>query len=223
MYYWAIIPMLIVLAYIWRCRRYVLFHAMECGLYTWGMRWVVPRIRFTWYHAKLPDWKYQAGYKFLEPDDKVLTVSKCQLTSMCIPGDWTHAALCVGRDDLGDAYEMGEMRADGYNKSSFEDVCRASRVVILRCDDWDKVYIAKVIAVCKTFEDCLYDPRFMLGLIALYCSELFWHSDFEKRVKVDTSDLMGLGRPYVSPQDYYDAKNVRVIWDSADEHIAGAA
>lgn len=222
MRHWVIHPTILLLSMLWKKRHLFLMKFMECGLYTWGMRWVVPRIRFTWRHAKLPGWKYWRGRSVLRSGDIILTYSRWQLTSMCIPGKLTHAALCVG-DDVGK--DVAEMVCTGYRVVDFWDVCRASRVVILRCKDWakDPEYTQEVIKQCKSFEGTPYDPRFGFGLKSLYCSELLWHSDFEKRVYVDTSDLMGLGRPHVSPQDYYEAKNVEIVWDSADEHRTGAA
>lgn len=211
MKHWQIMVLLSVL---WKRRHFFLMKFMECGLYTWGMRWIVPRIRFTWHHAQLPSWKYLQGIKLLKEGDIILTYSRGQFTSMCIPGKLTHAALCV--DSTHARFEIAEMVCSGYRKNSFKGVCRASRVVILRCKDWakDPEYTQQVIEQCKSFEGTPYDPRFGFGLKSLYCSELLWHSDFEKRVHVDTSDLMGLGRPHVSPQDYYDAPNMRVVWDS---------
>jgi len=53
-----------------------------------------------------------------------------------------------------------------------------------------------------------------MGVKALYCSELVYQSDFERRLDVNLEDLAGLGRKYISPDGLYKAKNVRVVWDS---------
>jgi len=201
----------------WRYRRGLLVRAMESVAYRWGMRWIVPRIRFTWKHASLPLWKILRGHKLLKPGHIILTTSHWQLTSMCIPGKLTHAAMCVGIHAEGAEYEVAEMVAAGYRKNDWPGVCQASRVVILECDAWDKDYTRRVVLTCKSFNGTPYDPLFAFGVKALYCSEMIWASDFARRLEASVSDLMGLGSAYVSPQDLFDAKNVTVIWDSDKE------
>jgi hypothetical protein len=196
----------------------LLIYAMDCRLYNWAMRWVVPRIRFTWHHAKLPDWKIRRGLTRLEAGDITLTYSRWQLTSMCIPGDLTHAALCV-HGPFGSKF--AEMVSTGWRSNDFIGVCEASRVVILRCTDWDVAYIQQVINKCESFEGTRYDRQFGLSSWLLSCAEMIWHSDVEKRANVELSDLLGL-RKYITPNDYHVAamdprSNLQVIWDSDKE------
>jgi hypothetical protein len=92
-------------------------------------------------------------------------------------------------------------------------MCKESdKLAIIRCKDWDPEYILKVIEKCKTFEGCLYDNEFEFGVKALYCSELVYQSDFEKRLQVNLEDLAGIGRPYISPYGLFIAKNIEIIW-----------
>ena len=193
-------------------KRKLILWIMQTRLYAWLLIKVIPYIRFTCYYTSLKGYQYQKGYKKLSKGDIVLTVDKKKLTSMLIPGTWTHAALCVGK---GSAWELSEMTHENYRKSTFFDICKeADRVCILRCKDWTRRYIARVVDRCKTFENVPYDMSFMLGVKALYCSELIFMSDIEGRLKVDLSDLAGLGREYISPDGLYLAENVKVIWDS---------
>lgn len=153
----------------------------------------------------------------LRPGDIILTDDKWKLTSMLIPGSWSHAALCVAKDD---DFEVAEMTHVNFTKSTFYDICsEATRVAILRCNDWDPVYAEKVIQACLQFSGVQYDVAFMPGPKALYCSELVYESDFERRLKVDTSDLAGIGIEYVSPDDLWEAGNIEVIWDSGQKAI----
>ena len=225
-----IVAILSSLAAVWRCRRALLIWAMDCSVYNWAMRWIVPRIRFTWRHAQLPDWKIERGYNLLEPGDIILSRSDGQLTTWVVPGEWTHAALCLvkpfGYVELERAFgSIAEMVAAGYTRSDFVDVCRASRVGILRCTDWarDPEYTQQVIDKCKSFDGTGYDRQFGLGDWLLSCAELIWHSDVEKRADVKLSSLLGL-RNYITPQDYMDAamnptSNLEVVWDSDKETL----
>ncbi len=199
-------------------RKYLLIMVMECGLYAWFLKSIFPYIRFSFYYTSMKGWKYERGYRLLEPGMIILARDNRKLSTLCIPGEMPHAALCVGKSEDGDDYEVGEMVAKGYTKSFFFDVCHeADRVVILRCKGWGPEYARQVIDRCKSFEGLPYDLQFSFGLASLYCSELVYQADFEHRLQVDTSDLLGLGRHYVAPQDIFEATNVEVVWDSDKE------
>ncbi len=179
------------------------------------LKHVIPYIRFTTYYTSLRGAKYHDGYKKLEPGHIILTIDKKKLTSLLIPGDFAHAALCVSKFSDSGNYEIAEMTHTDYTKSYFFDLCKeADRVVIMKCLDWDEEYTKKVTAKCLEFEDAVYDVKFDFGVKQLYCSELVYQSDFERRLDVNLEDLAGLGRAYISPTGLYKAKNVQLIWDS---------
>lgn len=185
---------------------------MNLELYSWFLKHVVPYVRFTLYYTSLRGTKYHAGYRVLKAGDIILTTDKKKLTTILIGGEWAHAALCVG---VGTQFEIAEMTHTDYTKSHFFDVCKeADRVIILRCQDFDDAYVEKVVEKCLSFEGAKYDQKFELGVKALYCSELVYESDFERRLKVDLSDLAGLGREYISPTGLRYAENCFVVFDS---------
>ncbi len=206
-------------------KKRLLVWLMNTESYGWLLKHVIPYIRFTTYYTSLRGAKYTAGYEKLEPGHIILTLDKKKLTSMLIPGDFAHAALCVSNLSVAERpstspgdYEVAEMTHTDYTKSYFFDICKESdRVIILKCTDWDDEYTQKVIAKCQEFEDATYDVKFGFGVKALYCSELIYQADFEKRLQVNLEDLAGLGREYISPTGLYNAKNVKIVWDS-DEH-----
>ena len=188
---------------------------MQSRLYSWLLLHVIPYIRFTCYYASLRGWQYMRGYRFLLPGDILLTMDRKKLTTLLIPGEFSHAALCV---DKGTEWEISEMTHTNYTRSCFFDLCKeADRVMILRCEEFDSEYRQNVIRACKSFENAVYDVRFDLGVTALYCSELVYQSDYEHRLKISLADLVGLDRPYISPTGLARAKNCRVVWDSDKE------
>lgn len=185
---------------------------MQTEVYAWLLKYILPYIRFNMYYTSMKGWKYKRGYDLLKPGDIILTRDDWKLISFLIPGTFSHAALCVDKDS---EFEVAEMTHEGFCKSCFFDICKESdRVMIIRCKDWDGRYINKIIKKCKTLSGKLYDNQFKLGIKALYCSELVYVSDYQHRLKVDCSDLCGIGRPYVSPTDLYEAENIKIIWDS---------
>lgn len=199
-------------------RKKFLIWLMKTRFYKWLLLSIIPFVRFTTYYTSLRGDKYHMAYMMLRPGDIVLAVDKRKATSLLIPGVMTHASLCVARFGtlsymLG--FEMAEMTHHNFTKSHFFDICKeADRVVILRCFDFDDYYIERMIQKCMSFEAAHYDVAFSLGVDALYCSELVYQSDFERRLKVDLSDLAGLGRPYISPDGLAMAKNVTCIHDT---------
>lgn len=148
----------------------------------------------------------------VKPGDILLTKDKKKLTGLLIPGELDHAALFVG--DI-QGYEVFEMTHEDFKKTWAFDVCKESdRVVVLRCTDFDPDYALKVCEKAWSMREAKYDLQFKLGVKALYCSELVYEADYERRLKVDLDDLVGLGRKYISPMGLFHARNVEVVYDS---------
>ena len=186
---------------------------MDTYFYNYILIHIIPYIRFTTYYTSLRGWKYHLGYKLLEKGDIVLTQDKKKLTSIVIGGEFSHAALCVSKDGI---FEVAEMTHTDFTKSCFFDLCKeADKVAIIRCKDWDKEYTKIVIKECLKQEDAKYDTKFQFGVKSLYCSELVYLSDIERRLKVSLDDLVGIGRPYISPFGLYKAENIKIIWESS--------
>lgn len=185
---------------------------METSFYNYLLKHVIPYIRFTTYYTSFRGWKYHRGYKLLLPGDIILTQDKRKLTTFLIGGEFSHAALCVSKDGV---FEVAEMTHTDFTRSCFFDLCKeADKVTIIRCYDWDKEYTQRVINKCLTFTDAVYDNEFDFGIKSLYCSELVYQADFERRLNVSLEDLADIGRPYISPFGLYRAKNVEKVWES---------
>lgn len=186
---------------------------------------IIPYIRFTTYYTSFRGYQFNRGYAHIQPGDFVVVKDYKKLTNFLVPGTWNHAAQII--DHNGADWEVSEMTHHNYTKSCFFDLCaEADRVAVYRCKTYDTKYIEQVVIPrCKAFENAIYDVKFdgadqssdsvlSLGIPALYCSELVFQCDPERRIGADMSDLADLGRPYVSPDDLAQAKNVELIWDS---------
>jgi len=184
---------------------------MRTKTYKFALKYVIPYIRFSMYYTSLRGKKYHALYEKLEAGDVILTIDKKKLTSLLIPGAFSHAAMCISLDKK---WEVSEMTHNDYTKSTFFDICKESdRVVILR-PQLDKEQINKAIEKCKSFEKAEYDSDFSLGVEALYCSELVYEAYQNNALEANLEDFVGLGRPYISPTGLLDAKKLKVIIDS---------
>lgn len=195
-----------------RLRAEIIIELLKSDLYKWLVKKIIPFIRFTTYYTNFTGIKYHLGYNQLEPGDIILTTDDKKLTSMLIPGEWDHAAICVSKDQR---WEISEMTNKDYTKSCFFDVCKEStRVCIMRAPKWDPEYKQSFIRKCKSLYKAKYDVEFKFNIESLYCSELIYHSDYKNKLDLDESDLLGIGRDYISPDDIYNCKKLKVIWDS---------
>lgn len=184
---------------------------MQTNFYKFLLKSVIPYIRFTTYYTNLKGWKYHKLYRALRVGDVILTIDKKKLTTILIPGEFSHAAMCVSRDLN---WEVSEMTHDDYTKSTFFDVCKESdRVVIMR-STLPREQVSQAVEKCKSFEGAEYDSSFDLGLKSLYCSELIYQSYRDNSLNADLEDFVGLGRPYISPEGLYHAENLKLIIDS---------
>ena len=187
---------------------------METKLYVWLLKRVIPFIRLTTYYTSMRGRIYHKVYDIIKPGDIILTVDKRKLTTFLIPGDWTHAAICISKDKN---FEVAEMTHNDYTKSTVADLCfEADRVVVLRCSKFTKAYTRKFIKNTLALEDVPYDYKFELGIKSLSCAELVWAADPENRIGACLEDVAGLGRDYISPQGIYNADNVTVVLDTSN-------
>jgi len=197
-------------------KKKVILWIMQTQLYRWLLLKIVPFIRFKTYYTTLRGNKYHEAYKHLRPGDVVLGVDRSKLTTFLIPGELSHAGFCVGRmDGKNPGFEIAEMTHHGFTKSMFFDFCKeADRVVIMRCPNVDEDYIERMIARCLSFDKAKYDLMFAFGIEDLYCSEMVYDSDEERRFGASTEDLVGLDQEYISPMGLYHADNLFAAWDT---------
>lgn len=182
-------------------------------LYSFIMWYVMPYARISVCHTSMTSEKYVRGWRLLRVGDIILTTDNRALSTLCVPGDHTHALLCTG--DLWES-TCAQMTHAGYGEVAFAEACfHASRVVVLRCPSFDDDYIAEVVRKTYTFKDTPYDTDFSFDNGKSYCSELIYQADIEKRLRVVSSKAWGTGQMVVTPDDLF-AANVEVIYDSDD-------
>lgn len=202
--------------------RRALLKLTNTKLWYWLLMKVIPYIRFTTYYTSFRGWKYKRGYAKLEPGHILLCIDKNKLTTKLIGGEFTHAALCVGKGEDSE-YEIAEMTHSDFTRSQFYDIAREStRVIIGKCNKWDAKYIKEVIKKCKSFSDAKYDVHFKMGVKQLACSELVFHADFEHRLEAKLDDVAGLGIEYISPTGLFKSPHFEIVWDSDDEELSSA-
>jgi hypothetical protein len=182
---------------------------MSTFFYQYLVGWVLPSIR--WKRYQVPGNVFSEFKRVVQSGDIVLTKTKGKLVSQIVPGAYAHAALCIA-----DGRHLRFAEMSHYNYAEIDAVSLVGEVTsicVLKIVDMDEAYLEAMIDECRCFSDRKYDKQFQHGCDALYCSELIYESDFEKRIGASAEDLVGLGTPYVSPMGLRDASGVRVVME----------
>lgn len=189
---------------------------MKTKLYKWIVLKLIPKLKYPTIHTKLNGQTYNLFYEILKPGDVLLSKNKWSMSSLLVPGDFSHAAFCVSKDGKN---EIIEAVAQGVRTVTFYDFYKdCSDIAILRGSGelFTPGYIARMCHKAIYFYNNRtgYDYMFEFGVDALYCSELIAHIDFDQKFGFSYMDLAGLGRYYISPTGILHGKNIEVIVDS---------
>jgi len=186
---------------------------MSTKIYRFVLRYVIPEIKFL--HGLGPSYATKQKIRdIMQEGDILLSKRKFYLTNILIGGDYSHAALVVGKD------KIAEMSANDFDVVDVDHFCKGcSGLVLLRLKDLSDAYGKKMAQKCMSFALASYDLKFTLGVEALYCSELVYQSDFERRIKCDLSDLVGMGCAYISPDGLAQARGVQSILTWQDNRL----
>jgi len=207
-----------------RARRPLLLLTLECSLYVWLLRRVVPRVRFSLCYPHFTGRQFHAGHAALRAGDILLSRDSRKLSTYLIPGTFPHAAVCVGSRLDGTAAAMPDGRvgevveavAGGVRLVDFFDFCHESdRVVILRVPAWDPEYVAeRIVPAALSLLDRPYDLLFRPGPRSVYCSELPLLCDPERRLRPRGHRFPVTGWRYVLADDWLAPPGGRIVWDS---------
>ena len=181
---------------------------MQSYLYNIFVKYLLPKLRWPkgihLVHSSLIK-------RVIEPGDILLSATTKSLGAQLIPGKWDHAAIYTGKNK---DEAVSEMVANGYQEVSLDYFLKdCDHVCLLRARDWTFPYTRLFIDTCLGFKGVQYDRQFTLGIKALYCSELIYHSDIDKKLVFNLEDLAGLGRPYLSPIGIYNSKSLRKLYE----------
>lgn len=186
---------------------------MKSRAYRFFLKYIIPNLTF--FTATGPNYFFKERVRErMKPGDVLLSKSSGHLTNVLIGGTYSHAALVVGPN------RIAEMTANGFDIVDVDKFCKQStRICLLRLKDGDEAYGILMSYKALEFANAEYDLDFTLGVETLYCSELCYQSDFEKRFQCDLTDLAGLGRPYISPVGLYQAKGLEIVLEWKDRSL----
>lgn len=160
---------------------------------------ILPLIRFSTSPPKITGQEWQRFIAMIKPGDLVFSVDRSKLSSVLIPGEWDHVGI-VSEDSM-----IVEAHFPKVRKIHPFDFCHTSDAVgVLRPFPSTAAVLA---SRCDSFIGIGYDTLFRKGAESLYCSELVWQCDQDNDLGFDTSDAVGLGIEYLSPDGLWDSKN----------------
>lgn len=189
---------------------------MQTKLYSFVLEKIVPFIRFTTYYPSFPGHKFRDAYKILQPGDIIFCDDDKKLTSVLIPGKVAHVAVFVDKgEDV--PYEVAEATHLGFTKSFFFDVAKESTWIAIGRPQVSDGYKMKFCDTVKSFEHDHYDNWFRMGDGNRACSEYPYDGDTDKQFGIIPVYLPALGRSFPTPDAVYNAKNIKIIWDSDNE------
>jgi hypothetical protein len=183
---------------------------MTTRLYAFIMRHIVWRIRFSTTPSRFNSEKFAGLQASALPGRFLLTVDDRKLTTFLIPGITSHAAY------VSDSCVI-DMINSGLRKSQlFDQAQESDRIIVMDCLLWDDEYKRTMMNYANSIasKPVRYDISFTLGIEELYCSELIYKLDFEQRLNCDLSDLVGMNKPYISPDGLLFAEHAVCVWDS---------
>ena len=172
---------------------------------------VLWRFRFSNYYAQSNGYQFDKARRVFQRGDILFSKDKHKVVSYLIPGKVSHAALYLSETEIIEATHLGVRYTTLFDFFKESDLIIASK-----CSEFDTDYVEKVILEARGLVGKPYDSSLSLGTEALYCSELIYQADIEKRIQYDLTDLIGLGRPYISPEGILSAKNIEVIFTTEE-------
>lgn len=191
-------------------KRILLKAVLHSRVYDWFMGHIVWRLRFSNYYSDVTGPEFYKVQENIKKGDILNSIDLKKFSTKVIGGEWSHSAVYLGGN------LVAEMTHKGFTISTLYDFCKESdHVAIIRCNDFDEEYVNNIfIPNVFKFEGAIYDNRFGFGIEALYCSELPWQADTERRMKVNLADLAGLGQQYISPTGLYKMTNGSIIYST---------
>lgn len=177
---------------------------LQSSLWRFFITQVLWRFRFSNGYGKYDGAQFEALRAKLNRGDILFSSDRHKLVSYLIPGEVSHAAIYVNSVCVIEATHLG------VQVTTLFDFCKESDLVIAgRCINFDEDYTESFIANARELIGKPYDASLSLGTEALYCSELIYQADRQKRIKYNLKDLVGLGRPYISPQGLLESTNIK--------------
>ena len=140
----------------------------------------------------------------LKPGDIILRRFNRYVSSMFIPGFWTHACIYMGNDTI--THAVGE----GVCQEDILDFCRCDCVAVLRFKNLTPDLLNKVCASANEMvkEDIQYDYAFTDNNGTVYCTELV-NICFNNAFIDDFSEVAGIHM--IIPDHIYESKQVELI------------
>lgn len=148
----------------------------------------------------------------------ISTRDSSKISGLLVPTDLDHTAIISHWNEKESDFEIIQALGEGVVTSLLRELCTSCEGFVAHIgEDWDYDYTKLMVEKAKTFIGKPYDGSFQFGIEALYCSEIVYLADFEKRVRYDTSDFAGIGQQYISPKGITEGVGMIKLFDTEIE------
>ena len=145
----------------------------------------------------------------------ISTRDSSKVTGLIIPSDLDHSAIIERWSEQLQDFSIIHAVADGVQRGTLKELCTSCEGFVAHVgEDWDYDYRVSMVDRAVQMLGKPYDGSFKFGVEELYCSEIIYLADFDKRCKYDTQDLAGLGQEYISPKGITEAVGMTKIFDN---------
>lgn len=168
------------------------------------------KIHFPFTHKKMSSKDYRSCKALMKNGMILLTNTDGELTSMLIPGFWSHVGMIVNPNEVIEAVGSGVRKVD------LIDFILSRDYAVLLQPKWlthEQMEEASIIAAAN--EGKSYDFEFSASTQSFYCSELAYYSYkmVDPTSPIELRDR--LGQMTFVPQDFWEASNkFEIVWIS---------
>jgi len=206
--------------------RRIFFWVASTKVWQFVLTWVIPAIRFG--KMSFPFEVYDALVGSIKIGDTLLVRDPQKFSHIIIGGEYSHAGICTEILASGTPIiaEMGHAGFQEVNLLKFLGYSR--KIVSIRpINQSAPQKNPSMVGVAQSnygqamanwarhigLSSKGYDFSFAFGEKALYCSELCYLADYEKRYQANLQDLAGLGHEYISPDGLFKAKGALRVFE----------
>jgi len=159
-------------------------------------------------HDRITGESYRIISKIIKPGDILLARSEEYLSTMLIPGYWTHCGFYFG----GPQERVIHAVSDGVVIEDIINFMRTDELIILRPEE---KYVERAMLLAKSMINQTYDFLFdFTDENRISCSELIYCCYYQLIVPQKR-----FGKPTVVADDIANSRNFSIIWDSRNSNI----
>lgn len=171
---------------------------------------VAGKIHAPFTHKRMTSEDYRSMKALMKPGDILITSTRGELTTILIPGFWSHNAIVVDENSCVEAIGLGVVKTD-----LIDFILTRDYAVLMRPKNMSDEQLQKVADFTISKIGAMYDYEFESDNEQFYCSELAYRGLKEVDPKFPFELRERMGQMTVVPEDFWRAADkFDLIWSS---------